>query len=367
MYFLYMSDQKNNMTMIISGVVIVVVVAVIGIVAYNSMNKNTSSSSSSSSSSVDAMMKSSEATVMVGGEAMYPSKNVVENASKAPNLSTVVAAVKAAGLVETLSGPGPFTVFAPTNKAFDKLPAGTVTDLLKPENKAKLTSILTYHVVSGKILSSDLIDGQTLKTVNGESLKVVKKDGKFTINGAMIETADVLQSNGVAHVIDTVLLPSSDQNASMVGGASMYPSKNIVQNVSNASNLTTVVAAVKAAGLVDALSAAGPLTVFGPDNAAFEKLPAGTVTDLLKPENKAKLTAILTYHVVSGRLTIADLTDGKVLTTLNGGKLTVKRDGNKIMLIGGDSKNVATIITPDVLQSNGVAHVIDTVLLPASN
>jgi uncharacterized surface protein with fasciclin (FAS1) repeats len=360
-----MSDQKNKLTMIISGVVIVAVIAVITIVAYNSnMNKDSSSSSSSSSSSI---MQSSEATVMVGGAAMFPSKNVIENASKAPNLSTVVAAVQAAGLVETLSGPGPFTVFAPTNTAFEKLPDGTLTDLLKPENKAKLTGILTYHVVSGKILASDLIEGQTVKTVNGESLKVAKKDGKFTINGAMIETADVLQSNGVAHVIDTVLIPLSDQNASVVGGAAMIPSKNIVENISNASNLTTVVAAVKAAGLLDALSATGPITVFGPDNAAFEKLPAGTVANLLKPENKAILTGILTYHVVSGRITIADLTDGKVLTTLNGGGLNVKRDGNKIMLIGGDSMNVATIITPDVLQSNGVAHVIDTVLLPASN
>jgi uncharacterized surface protein with fasciclin (FAS1) repeats len=154
------------------------------------------------------MMNNSEATVMVGGAAMYPSKDIVSNVSNASNLTTLVAAVKAADLVTTLQGPGPFTVFGPDNNAFAKLPAGTVETLVKPENKSKLTSILTYHVVPGIYKTSDLKDGQTLKTVNGQDLKVTVKDGKTMINGVMIETPDVLQSNGVAHVIDTVLIPS---------------------------------------------------------------------------------------------------------------------------------------------------------------
>lgn len=146
-------------------------------------------------------------SVKVGGAVMSPDKNVVENASNAPNLTTLVAAVKAAGLVETLSGKGPFTVFAPDNDAFDKLPKATLTDLLKPENKKDLTAILTYHVVPGTYAASDLSDGQELTTVNGEKLKVSVKDGVVKVGGATVTQADVFQSNGVAHVIDTVLQP----------------------------------------------------------------------------------------------------------------------------------------------------------------
>lgn len=155
----------------------------------------------------------------VGGAPMYANKTVVANASTAPNLTTLVAAVKAAGLVETLSGPGPFTVFAPTNDAFAKLPAGTVDTLVKPENKATLTKILTYHVVPGKISSKDLMKmikkgggKTTLKTVQGEDLTASMMGNQIMLTDAKggmstITTADVFQSNGVAHVIDTVLMP----------------------------------------------------------------------------------------------------------------------------------------------------------------
>ena len=148
------------------------------------------------------------AGVMVGGAMMVPNLDIIDNAAKANNVTTVVAAVKAAGLVETLKGPGPFTVFAPTNAAFAKLPAGTVDTLLKPDMKADLTSILTYHVVAGRYTAADLKDGMTLKTVNGATLKVSNVNGVVKINGAaMVETADVISSNGVTHVIDTVLMP----------------------------------------------------------------------------------------------------------------------------------------------------------------
>lgn len=158
-------------------------------------------------------------TVMVGGAAMYPSKNIIENAVNSKDHTTLVAAVKAAGLVETLEGPGPFTVFAPTNSAFNKLPVGTVETLLKPENKAKLTAVLTYHVVPGKLGSKELMSMMkagmgkaTLKTVQGENLYVSMKGKKIMItdeNGGVttVTIADVNQSNGVIHVIDTVLLP----------------------------------------------------------------------------------------------------------------------------------------------------------------
>ena len=157
----------------------------------------------------------------------------------------------------------------------------------------------------------------------------------------------------------------SGEKTVMVGGAAMFPSKNIVQNAVNSKDHTTLVAAVKAAGLVDTLSSKGPFTVFAPTNAAFGKLPAGTVDTLVKPENKATLTKILTYHVVAGKLNAADLTDGKKLTTVEGEPLTVKLDGKKVWLI--DAKGGKSAVTiADVNQSNGVIHVVDTVLMPAS-
>jgi len=155
-----------------------------------------------------------EKTVMVGGAAMYPSKNIVQNAVNSKDHTTLVAAVKAAGLVDTLSGPGPFTVFAPTNAAFSKLPKGTVESLVKPENKATLTKILTYHVVPGRLEASQLQDGQTLTTVEGEPLTVRRSGGSVYIVDAKgdqsrVTIPNVNQSNGVIHVVNTVLLPAS--------------------------------------------------------------------------------------------------------------------------------------------------------------
>jgi uncharacterized surface protein with fasciclin (FAS1) repeats len=157
---------------------------------------------------------SGEKTVMVGGAAMFPSKNIIQNAVNSKDHTTLVAAVKAAGLVDTLEGKGPFTVFAPTNAAFGKLPAGTVDTLVKPENKATLTKILTYHVVPGKLEAASLTDGKKLKTAEGEDLTVKLKDGKVWIVDAkggtsMVTISNVNQSNGVIHVVDTVLMPAS--------------------------------------------------------------------------------------------------------------------------------------------------------------
>lgn len=171
------------------------------------------------STNAQDMKMASEQTVEVGGAPMYPSKNIVENAVNSKDHTTLVAAVKAAGLVETLEGKGPFTVFAPTNEAFDKLPAGTVSNLLKPENKATLTTVLTYHVVPGKIDSKELM--KWIKKGNGTAELTTVEGGKLWImqnanglwvkdekgNTAKITIKDVYQSNGVIHVIDTVLMP----------------------------------------------------------------------------------------------------------------------------------------------------------------
>jgi uncharacterized surface protein with fasciclin (FAS1) repeats len=144
-----------------------------------------------------------------GSFAQTTSGSIVEVASKNPKFSTLVAAIKAAGLVETLSGKGPFTVFAPTNEAFNALPAGTLDKLLKPENKQQLVSLLTYHVVSGKVNSTDLKDGQSAKTVNGKEAKVSLKGGKVMVDNANVTQADISTSNGVIHVIDKVIMPAT--------------------------------------------------------------------------------------------------------------------------------------------------------------
>ena len=354
------NNPKNNAIVITLGVIAVVAIAGTAIY-FGTMKKDDNKDTKMSN---ESSMKD-EKTVSLGGAAMFANKDIISNAVNAPNLSTLVTAVKAADLVATLQGPGPFTVFAPDNNAFAKLPAGTVETLVKPENKASLANILTYHVVSGKLLAKDLKDGQKLKTVQGQEL-TVKKGGNIVMlmdnsgNTSTITTSDVLQSNGVVHVIDTVVIPAAETK---VGGAAMFANKDIISNVVNAHNLSTLVAAVKAADLVATLQGPGPFTVFGPDNNAFAKLPAGAVVNLLKPENKAALSKTLTYHAVAGKFLIADLKDGQKLKTVQGQELTVKKTASSTQIVDA-SGFTSTIITADVLQSNGVAHVIDTVLTP---
>lgn len=269
--------------------------------------------------------------------------DIVETAVKAGKFNTLAAALGAADLVDTLKGPGPFTVFAPTDEAFAKLPAGTVESLLKPENKGKLSSILTYHVVSGKVLAKQVVGLKGAKTVNGQRVDIKTVDATVMIDGAKVETTDIQCDNGVIHVIDSVILPA-DQNIPEVASA--------------AGKFTTLLAAVKAAGLVDTLVGKGPFTVFAPTDEAFGKLPAGTVQELLKPENKQKLVDILTYHVVPGRVYSEDAVAAKTAKTVQGGAISISvgSEGAKI--------NSSTLVMADLDASNGVIHVIDTVLMP---
>jgi uncharacterized surface protein with fasciclin (FAS1) repeats len=197
--------MNNKMTPMI--IALVAIIAVVGIVFYMGMKKPSMQSENKSMDN-SSMQPTMSQGVMVGGALMTPDKDIVDNAVNSQDHTTLVAAVKAAGLVDTLKGAGPFTVFAPTNEAFAKLPAGTVDTLVKPENKEKLTSILTYHVVPGAYRSSDLTDGMTLTTVNGDLLTFTEKDGKWWINeSSMITIPDVISSNGITYVIDTVLMP----------------------------------------------------------------------------------------------------------------------------------------------------------------
>jgi len=269
--------------------------------------------------------------------------DIVDTAVSAGSFKTLVAAVKAAGLAGALKGEGPFTVFAPTDEAFAKLPAGTLETLLEPENKKKLKAILTYHVVPAKVLASDVVKVSGALSLNGQRIDVkVSKQG-VKVDGARVLKTDILCANGVIHVIDRVILPSSD---------------NIVKTAGQAPAFKTLVAAVKAAGLVEALNGKGPFTVFAPTNTAFSKLPEGTLESLLQPENREKLQAILKFHVIPGRVYSTDALRAGHAKTLQGGKVTFSvRNGQAFV-------NDARIVRTDLDASNGVIHIIDSVILP---
>jgi len=270
--------------------------------------------------------------------------DIVDTAVGAGNFKTLAAALGAADLVNALKGQGPFTVLAPTDEAFAKLPAGTLETLLKPENKAQLVSILTYHVVPGKVPASKVVTLSTAPTLNGQRVDIRVADGGVTVDNAGVVKTDIECANGIIHVIDRVILPASD---------------NIPAVAAQTGKFGTLLAAAKAAGLVEALSGDGPLTVFAPTDDAFAALPQGTLESLLKPENKATLATLLKFHVVPERVYSDQALAAKSVETLQGGML-------EITAAGGQAKvNQANLKQVDIDASNGVIHVIDRVLLPA--
>ena len=271
-----------------------------------------------------------------------PTQDIVQTAVSAGSFKTLVAAVQAAGLVETLKGDGPFTVFAPTDEAFAKLPKGTVENLLKPENKKTLQAILTYHVVSGKVTADKVVGLKNAKTVNGQLVDITANSKGVKLDNANVVKTDIMTSNGVIHVIDRVIMPST---------------KNIVETADEAGSFGTLLAAAKAAGLAGVLSGDGPFTVFAPTDEAFQAL-GGTVNELLKPENKHKLQEILKYHVVKGRVFARDAVTAGSAKTLEGGSVQIGIEGGRL------TANNAQILMTDIDASNGVIHVIDGVLLP---
>merc|ERR1719172_583499 len=192
--------------------------------------------------------------------------------------------------------------------------------LLKPENKKELADILTYHVLSGKVLSTDLKPFQEVRTVEGNVLGVSKLEGEVRVNRAKVIKADNLASNGVVHIIDAVLLPLAAPILDQISAT-----KNIVQLAESVKDLSTLVTAVVAGGLADTLSSPGPFTVFAPTNEAFAALPAGVVAKLLKPENKKELADILTYHVLSGKVLSTDLKPFQEVRTVEGKVLGVSK------------------------------------------
>ncbi|MDX1618314.1 MAG: fasciclin domain-containing protein, partial [Balneolaceae bacterium] len=265
--------------------------------------------------------------------------NIVDTAEELGNFTTLVGALDQTGLKTTVQYTGPFTVFAPTDDAFNALPSGLLGSL----SGEQLAEILQYHVISGTVASGDLSAMQAPSTLTGENI-FITADGSVTVNGSSsVVTADVTASNGIIHAIDEVLLPNKFLN--------------VVQIASKRYDLTSLVSAVVEADLASTLADPdAEFTIFAPNNEAFEGVDTSGLT-------QQQLTEILTYHVVGARILSGDLSDGQTATTVNGADLTISIDGGTVS-INGDAAIVRTV---DLEGTNGVIHIIDGVLMPPSS
>ena len=268
--------------------------------------------------------------------------DIVDTAVEAGSFKTLAAALTAANLVQPLKGDGPFTVFAPTDAAFAKLPSGTVETLLKPENKGLLTAILTYHVVPGRVDAASVMNMTEATTLNSQRISITIDNG-VRIDDANVVKADIACSNGIIHVIDSVILPSTD---------------DLIELAAKAGSFETLAAAIKTAGLASVLTSDGPFTVFAPTDAAFANLPAGTVDSLLQEKNRHQLVDILKYHVVPGRVYADQALSAQTAETAEGSRVRFRLRGGNLMV------NDANILNADIEASNGVVHVIDRVIMP---
>ena len=269
-------------------------------------------------------------------------KNIVETAIESDDFNTLVDAVVAAGLDTTLSDESElFTVFAPTDAAFAALDQNYLTNLIENDIPT-LTEILTYHVLSGEVMSTDLSDGMRAETVLGKYITITIDDGDVMIDDAMVTTVDIECSNGVIHVIDAVILSK----------------QNIVETAIDNDAFSTLVSAVVAAGLDTTLSDESELfTVFAPTDAAFAALDQEYLSNLVNNDT-ANLTKILTYHVLSGKVMSTDLSDGMTAETVEGSDINITIDNSSVYI------NDVLVTTSDIECSNGVIHIIEEVLLP---
>ncbi len=272
-------------------------------------------------------------------------QSIVDIAVADGRFTTLVAAVQAADLADTLANDGPFTVFAPTDEAFNMLPEGTIPALL--DDIPALTDILLYHVVAGEVLAEDVVTLDEAETLLGEMVSIRVENGMVFINDAQVIITDIIADNGVIHVIDTVLLPPAEEVAEF---------GTIVDIAVEDGRFETLVAALQAADLAEALSGEGPFTVFAPTDEAFNQLPEGTIPALL--DDIPALTDILLYHVVEGEVFAEDVITLEFAETLLGKDVEIRVDDGMVFI------NEAQVIITDIQADNGVIHVIDSVLLP---
>lgn len=272
--------------------------------------------------------------------------DIVNTAASAGNFDTLVSLLVATGLDDALEADGSFTVFAPTDEAFAKLRAETIAQLRKPENREQLSAILKYHVVGQELSVPKRRPSHpitSIATLQGSKINFEREGSEVTVNGANIVQRNIHCSNGLIHVIDAVLLPTEDDS--------------IVAVAAKAKQFKTLLAAAQAAGLADTLAKDGPFTVFAPTDDAFEAIEA-EVQELLKPENKEQLAAVLKLHVVEGRVSAAEAVKAGNAETLEGSRLSVSITDGRLMI------NSANVLKNDISAGNGVIHVIDRVLLP---
>ena len=275
------------------------------------------------------------------------SKNIVETASSDQQFSILTEALTKAGLVSALEGTGPFTVFAPTNDAFNELFSQLGVSGIADLSAETLTPILLNHVISGNVKAADIATGYAAtlnNTAPGQNaVKVfIEKGSNVTVDGSKVIIADVMASNGVIHAIDKVILPA-----------------NVVTHAINNPNFSILVEAVVKAGLVEALSAAGPFTVFAPTNDAFNALFSTLGVNGIADLTAEQLTPILLYHVVSGNVTASQVSTGSVPTLKDGSSISINATGMGVKLNG-----TSNVIATDVQGTNGVIHAIDAVILP---
>jgi len=291
-------------------------------------------------------------------EEMAEANSIVDIAVADGRFTTLVAAVQAAGLAETLSGEGQFTVFAPTDDAFAALPEGTVESLLEDPEGA-LRDILLYHVAEGAVPAETVVTLDSATTLQGEVVSIAVVDGEVVLNdSAKVIITDIMASNGIIHVIDGVILPPSIVAAQ--AKEEMAETNSIVDIAMADGRFTTLVAAVQAAGLAETLSGEGQFTVFAPTDDAFAALPEGTIASLLEDPEGA-LRDILLYHVVDGAVMAEDVVGLSAAPTLQGQEIAIAVNDGQVFL----NDSVQVVIT-DIQASNGVIHVIDAVLLPAA-
>lgn len=288
-----------------------------------------------------------------------PAADIVDTAVAAGDFTTLVSALQATGLDESLRGPGPFTVFAPTDNAFAAIPATVLNDLVTAANKAPLRDILLYHVFDGEVRATEALilaqAGESVPMRNGDLLALDLDGSALVLNidgtaPATVVVTDIVAANGVIHVIDTVLAPADGKGT-------------IVDKLINLGNYTTLVFALQTAGLEGALSGPGPLTLFAPTDEAFAKIPSATINALLA--DIPTLTDLLTYHVNTSEIFAVDAiaADGTAITMLNGSDVTVDLIGSQLTL-NADGGSPSIVTATDFVATNGIIHAIDTVISP---
>jgi transforming growth factor-beta-induced protein len=290
----------------------------------------------------------------ISGAVYAEDQDIVDIAVNDGRFTVLVAALQQAGLVETLQGDGPFTVFAPTDDAFMNLLAALEISAEELLAQPGLADVLLYHVISGQVMSTDLSDGMQAATVGGQNV-TISLDGGVFVNDSEVIIADIEASNGVIHVIDSVLVPEGFELVMAEEEQEEIPS--IVDIAVNDGRFTVLVAALQQAGLVETLQGDGPFTVFAPTDDAFMNLLAALEISAEELLAQPGLADVLLYHVISGQVMSTDLSDGMQAATVGGQNVTISLDGGVFV-------NDSEVVIADIEASNGVIHVIDSVLVP---